>query len=65
MSNKEQKNCCGTTCNKKEVSEYIDELEARSVDAMLEHFKHMVDKTKCKVLTIASIKKWAGIKEEE
>lgn len=72
MSKKEQSMCCGTTCDKEKVSEYIDELlaeneeaKSRSVDAMFEHFSHMIEKTKCKVLTISSIKKWAGIEEDD
>ena len=40
------------------VTEYIDDLESKSVDAMLEHFEPMISKTKCKVLTIDSIIKW-------
>jgi len=55
---KEQDNCCGTTCDKQEVSDYISELEGKSVDAMFEHFSDMIEKTRCKVLSIESIKKW-------
>lgn len=65
MSKKEQNSCCGTTCDKKKVTDYIEELESKSVEAMFEHFSDMIAKTRCKTLTIKSIKEWAGIKEED
>ncbi|UIW11058.1 hypothetical protein VP5_046 [Vibrio virus VPMCC5] len=71
MSKKEQSMCCGTTCDKGKVSKYIDKLQRErkeaqesSVEAMFEHFSDMMEKTKCKTLTIKSIKEWAGIKED-
>ena len=62
----EQQMCCGTTCCKKTVGEYIKELEdkikdlesRKTVDQMFEHFAPSIEKTRCKMLTINSIKEW-------
>lgn len=61
---KEQDNCCGTTCDKIAIRKHIQKLEETSVDAMFEHFSDMINKTRCKVLSIESIKKWKESLEE-
>ncbi len=56
--------CCGNFCDKPAIRKQIQKLEEQSVDAMLEHFSEMINKTRCKVLSIESIKKWKESLEE-